>query len=232
MSKGKRRPKKSEAGPAPSPHRPSGGSGKAPAPAVPGAGDRPVGQGTGRPGAGRRGTWLQTHGRDLRFLGFFAGLMAVYYGATTAHPVSGPDGFFDWYLELNAEASAGILHAINYADLERKGKSLVSPRGSITVERGCDAVEPSALFVAAVLASPVAWRSKLLAAVAGTALLMVINLVRIISLFLTAVHWRKAFDIMHLDVWQAAFIFFAIVLWALWASWVTKKRPRQANAEA
>ena len=88
-------------------------------------------------------------------------------------------------------------------------------------------MEPAALFISAVLASPVSWGSRLLAAVVGTALLLTINLIRIISLFLCAVHWRSAFDVMHLDVWQALFIFLAIFLWAIWAAWAVKRHRRK-----
>ena len=171
---------------------------------------------------------METHGRDLKFLGVFALLMVIYWWATTTAPVK--DSFFPWYLEVNAVASADILHLFGYEDMTRNGKSLASPRGSITVERGCDAVEPAALFVSAVLASPVIFTSRLLAVVVGTIFIMLLNLFRIITLFLCAVHWRAAFDIMHLDVWQTAFIIFALVLWGVWAAWVTrKKRPQPAD---
>lgn len=125
---------------------------------------------------------------------------------------------------------------MGYEEVEVEGNAVVSRRGqrrgAISVERGCDAVQPSALFVSAVLASPVPLVSRLGAAAVGTIALMLINLVRITTLFLTAVHWRKAFDVMHLDVWQAAFIFLALLFWALWASWVTRRPTRRADAAA
>jgi len=171
---------------------------------------------------------METHGRDLKFLGVFALLMVIYWGATTTAPVK--DHFFPWYLETNAVASADILHLFGYADMTRNGTSLVSPRGSITVARGCDAVEPAALFISAVLASPVILRSRLIAVAVGTAFIMLLNLFRIITLFLCAVHWPAAFDIMHLDIWQTAFIIFALALWGVWAAWATrKKRLKPAN---
>jgi len=164
---------------------------------------------------------MDTHGRDLRFLVIFAVLMGIYYAATTTAAVK--ERFFPWYLTLNADASVVVLHGVGIDYVQRIHHGLNSPRGSINVERGCDAVEPTALFVAAVLASPVPWLSKLPAVLVGTLILAIVNVVRIVSLFLSAVYWRKAFDILHLDVWQAAFILLAILMWALWASWAVRR---------
>ena len=169
-------------------------------------------------------SWFATHGRDLRFLVVFATLMGLYYVATTTATMK--ERFFPWYLQFNAQASVGILNACGYEDVKVSRTSLSSSKGTISVERGCDAVEPTALFAAAVLASPVAFATKLPAVVAGALVLAVVNIVRIISLFLSAAHWRKAFDLLHLDVWQAAFIFLSLLLWALWAAWATKRQKR------
>jgi exosortase/archaeosortase family protein len=109
---------------------------------------------------------------------------------------------------------------------------MVSPRFSIQIERGCDAVEPSALFVVAVLASPVRFRRKIPPVILGTVFLLVLNVIRIVTLFLTGLHLRSLFDTMHLDVWQAAFIVLAILLWAVWASRVARTRARQPDATA
>ena len=195
------------------------------------AGEKAAGAGeSGKPPSNRERTWFETHGRDLRFLLVFIFLMVIYYTVTTTSTMK--DGFFPWYLESNARASVAVLHSCGYSDVAQEGKSVVSSRGSITVERGCDAIEPSALFVSAVLASPVAIGSRLLAAVVGTILLLSINLVRIISLFLCAVHWTSAFNVMHLDVWQALFIFLAIIFWALWAAWAVKRQRRRSEQYA
>lgn len=170
---------------------------------------------------------METHGRDLRFLALFGLLMVVYSGITSTESVK--DRFFPWYLELNAKGADAVVHLFGYEDMHRKGKSLISPRGSITVERGCDAMAPCALFVSAVLASPVPFMSRVLASLVGTALLLVINLFRIITLFLAAVHWKSAFNVLHLEVWQSAFIFLAILLWAIWAAWESARRRRRAS---
>ena len=182
-------------------------------------GTPPIGGGGGVPPVKR--SWMETHGRDLRFLVIFAVLMGIYYAATTTAAVK--ERFFPWYLTLNADASVVVLHGVGIDYVKRVHHGLNSSRGSINVERGCDAVEPTALFVAAVLASPVPWLSKLPAVLVGTLILAIVNVIRIVSLFLSAVYWRKAFDILHLDVWQAAFILLAILMWALWASWAVRR---------
>lgn len=176
-----------------------------------------------------RKTWYQTHGRDLRFLAIFAVLMGLYYLASTTETME--ERFFPWYLRTNAQAAGGIVHLFGHEQMRVNGKSLIDPRGAISVERGCDAMEATALYVSAVLASPAALGSRFAAAALGTVILAVINLIRIITLFLTNVHWKRAFDVMHLDVWQAAFILIAIVMWAFWASWESRRRQRRSDAQ-
>lgn len=165
---------------------------------------------------GRMGGWYAANRRDLRFLLIFCSCMVLYFCLTLTSFIK--DGFFPRYLRLNASVSGVVLNLMGQ-DVHIDQQAIISSGGSsINVERGCDAVAPSALFVSAVLASPVALGSRLLAATVGMVLLVLLNLVRVISLFLVRVHWPEAFDIMHLDVWQALFIFVAILMWALWAS--------------
>ena len=188
------------------------------------------GSASGPPGGRRRKSWLATHGRDLRFLLIFGVLMGVYFLATTTSTVK--DRFIPWYLETSARACGGVLNLCGDTTVRVEGNAMISTQGrrSVSVERGCDALAPSALFVSAVLASPVALSSRLLAAGVGTLLLLVINLFRIISLYLTRVHWPQAFDVMHLDVWQSLFIFLAILFWAVWATWERRRVLRKRHA--
>jgi len=154
--------------------------------------------------------------------------MGIYYLATLTGPIK--DGFFPAYLRLNARVSGAMLRMMG-EDVSVRDQSMISAEGpAIEIERGCDAVEPSALFVSAVLASPVPLLSRLSAALAGTLLLMILNFVRVISLFLVRVYYPKAFETMHLDVWQALFILLAIMIWAIWASRMSRKRAAQADA--
>ena len=147
--------------------------------------------------------------------------MGLYYLITQIPIVR--DDFFPAYLRLSASASGALLNAVGI-DTTVQGQTLISSRGPrVLIARGCDAVAPSALFISAVLASPVPLLSRLTAILMGTTVLMLLNLVRIISLFLIRVHWPAAFKTMHLDVWQALFILTAVFIWMVWASRAARK---------
>jgi len=174
---------------------------------------------------------MAAHGSDLRFLAVFGLLMAGYYVLTTFDFVE--KKFFPWYLESTAKVSTGVLKVAGYDAVERDGKRMKNPQGSISVERGCDAIAPTALFLSALLASPAALRFKWQGVLFGVLILMAANVIRIITLFLTRVYWHQAFDVMHLDIWQGLFILLAILLWALWASWATNKgKSAKAQVDA
>jgi len=163
----------------------------------------------------------------LRFVIFFG----VYMGALYAFTMT---AFFErhgWvpYLDLNADVSGALLGFFGQ-DVTVAGRAINAPGASLLIERGCDAIHPSALFMSAVLAAPTSIRSRLLGAIVGISLLMVTNLIRIISLFYVRKHWPEIFEMMHVEVWQALFIFLAILLWVIWARWAVRSRAVQVDA--
>jgi exosortase H (IPTLxxWG-CTERM-specific) len=157
-----------------------------------------------------------------RFVLVFAGCVALYYvlSGTTIFR----DHLFPGYLRLNARVTAAALGLIGQ-QVTVNDNCVLSRKFFLTVERGCDAIEPTMLLIAAVIASPVAWRSRLVGIVFGTLALAVLNILRLITLYLTGVYWPAAFEIMHVDVWQAIFIFLALLLWIIWALRAIKPKP-------
>jgi exosortase/archaeosortase family protein len=160
------------------------------------------------------------------FVAAFVLCVAAFYALTTRPLFT--ESFFPAYLRINAWLSAAILRAFDPA-VRAHEAAIVSPHFSVSIVRGCDAIEPSALFVAAVVALPAPAAAKLAGAVLGTAALLVLNLARIVSLFLVGARWPAVFETVHADVWQALFIVVAITLWIGWALWAT---GRAAHASA
>lgn len=163
----------------------------------------------------------------LRAVIVFAVLIGLFYGLVHTPRTEGD--IFQPYLGLIATVTGSIVNLFGY-ETNVVDTSIASPAFSMQIVRGCDAIEPAAAFAAAVLASPVALWTKLPGILAGMLILLLVNLVRLVSLFFIGVHWPSALDVMHEDVWQAAFIVLAIVLWAIWVQWATKDKAGEPHA--
>jgi exosortase/archaeosortase family protein len=174
-------------------------------------------------------TWLSGKRPILRFAAIFAALIIplnVFYYAYYEHS----DAFHS-YLSLNARISAAALRCLG-TPARAYDLAVRSPRFGLTVAQGCDAIQPSVLFLCAVLASPVALRLKLLGLLLGVPALLVLNLVRIVTLFYTGVYYPSLFEMMHIDVWQAIFIVLALLFWITWARWAKGRAAVKVNVSA
>jgi exosortase/archaeosortase family protein len=163
----------------------------------------------------------------LRAVVIFAVLMGMFYGLIHS-PYVGADPFQP-HLGLVARSTGAVLGVLGQ-EITVNGTSVSSPDFSMEIVRGCDAIEPTAAFVAAVLASPVAFWAKIPGILIGAAAMLVINLIRLVSLYFVGVHFPKVLDIMHLDVWQATFVVLAICFWTIWVQWAT--RPKRGRSDA
>ena len=135
------------------------------------------------------------------------------------------------YLEANAWLANGILNALGQ-DSQVSDITIRSTHYAITVRRGCDAIEPSWFFCAALLAFPAPFTRKLMGIVVGAVLLQTLNLVRIVSLFFIGLHSPRFFNTAHVELWPAAFILVAISLWIGWIGWTRRPAPTVPHATA
>ena len=131
-------------------------------------------------------------------------------------------------LELNATMSAILLRLFG-EDATAYGNVLATPRMSLEIYRGCDALEPFGFFVAAVIAFPAGMSRRLVGIAVGAVSMLVINQVRIVSLYYAGIHFPSMFEVLHREVWQAAFIALSLVLLLLWMQWTFWMQDRQAS---
>lgn len=167
----------------------------------------------------RTPNWLRGKRPIFQFVGLFILLLTGFYLFTFLPAMN--KGFLPSYMRLNARMSAAILNVFGEG-ARADGTMVYSSRYSVDIHHGCDAIEPSALFIAAVLAFPAKFLLKLPGLLAGTVVLSLINLFRIVTLFYTGIHLPGSFEFMHEDVWQSLFVLLALVLWVLWAWWATR----------
>lgn len=159
--------------------------------------------------------------RGLRFVLILVALAVAFELAFVGYLANGE--LYASYLELNVRATERLLRLLGVG-ASSEGLTLTAGGGSIVVRRGCDAVEPAALFLFAVLLFPASWPRRLGGALAGVALLSALNLVRLASLVLLQPRSEKAFQILHLAVWPTVMIACAVALWVMWA--LAAQRPR------
>lgn len=174
--------------------------------------------------------WFTWHRGVFIFLAIFGILMGMFYIFITFAPVCNNE-ILPAYHHFIAGASSKVLSFLGEGAMA-SGAGIFSPGFSVTIIRGCDAVEATGLLMCAVLAFPVSLVRKAVGIVAGAFVLAVLNLVRVVALFLIGVHLPRIFNVMHLEVLQGLFILFAVALWVVWLGWAVKSGPRKAGVPA
>lgn len=161
----------------------------------------------------------------LRFGLKFGALMILFY-TLSLKPAF--DRLLYLYLGANARLSSAILNWLGQAT-HVSAITIRSAQFAITVHRGCDAIEPAWFFCAAVLSFPAPLARKIPGLLAGVALILTLNLARIVSLFLIGLHFPRFFDAAHLEIWPATFIIVAIFFWIGWIGWTRRRDHGNAH---
>lgn len=156
----------------------------------------------------------------LKFLGGFAGVMLLfyllYYSSFYQNILAGPvEG-------LQANLAGVILRAMGFEAVV-SGDAISGGGFAVRIAKGCDGIEPLALFLAAIIAFPIAWTLKWPGIVAGVVALAMLNIARIVGLFLVGIYVPSAFEFLHLHGGFVLFTLVAIFVWVVWANWSMKR---------
>ena len=157
----------------------------------------------------------------ISFLLLFGGIMMAFYlfWATDFFQ----NNLLKPLLNLNAKISGSILNLFG-ENVTVVDDRISSDSFQITIRKGCDGVEAIALYLTAVATYPIIWSKKALGLFAGALFLFLMNLIRIVSLFLSGVHVPSIFEFMHVEVWQVLYIILAIGTWLFWIRWSNKSK--------
>lgn len=113
---------------------------------------------------------------------------------------------------------SGLCLKVIDSTVEMRGTEIHNSKFAVNIKNGCNGVEAMIIFLAAVLAFPATWKARTIGLVFGSLAIQLINLVRVIALFLTGVHFRSFFDQSHTVLWQTVVILCSVVLWIFWAN--------------
>lgn len=114
--------------------------------------------------------------------------------------------------------SAVSLHALGFAVSSGPRTLAATDRTfAVVIGNGCNGAWAHLILLASVLAYPASWKEKLLGLAFGQPLLLVLNLLRVVSLFLIGVYIPAAFRAAHVYIWQFLIIGFAMLIIFVWA---------------
>ena len=100
---------------------------------------------------------------------------------------------------------------------------------AVSIEAGCNGVEATIVLVAAVIAFPASWRSRLIAIALGFLAVQVMNIARIISLFYLGNWNMEFFTWIHLYLWPALIMLDVLIVFIVYLRYLSNTaQPAEA----
>jgi exosortase H (IPTLxxWG-CTERM-specific) len=174
------------------------------------------------PPSGDGPVW-QRYRREITFLVLFAALLGGGFALISLNWVN--DHAVEPFTAGIARVSGGILDLLGQ-EVQMRGTVIQGARFAVNIRNGCNGIEAMLIFLAAVLAFPAPWRSRLLGLGLGILAIQLVNLVRVVVLFLTGAYFPRMFDTSHTVIWQTVVILFSVLLWIYWVNrFATPSQP-------
>jgi len=129
---------------------------------------------------------------------------------------STPARFFAAYVSLQAQLVAALVALFDPS--ARLDGTTVSGSFGLEIIRDCSSLDVQALLAAALLASPLRWRSRLLGLGVGLLFLNLANVARIAALYAIGAHLPAAFDTAHEELMPLALVVLACGFFAFWVA--------------
>lgn len=125
--------------------------------------------------------------------------------------------FVDPYTGFVAAFTRTCLRLVG-VDAGGEGPFISGPRFSVTIKNICNGLEVTAIFLATVLGFPSSARAKLLGLALGFPVIFLINVVRIMVLFVLGYRIPNVFEAVHYYYAQAFVIIATVAVWLVWVT--------------
>ena len=153
--------------------------------------------------------------KPARFLIRFIVLLAVLYLPLTLQPVDA--AVIVPFSRAIAVVSAALLNALGQ-HVAVSGVILTAGSHAVSIQNGCNGIEAVVFLVAAIMAFPATWRQRAVGLVAAITLIQILNLARVVTLFLINRYKPDLFELFHLAIWQTVIGGAAIALFYVWTT--------------
>lgn len=137
--------------------------------------------------------------RSAELVRFTLGFGVLFFVLLLLYQVLQDTAAYRYYLdEMMVKPSVGLIGLIGENENVRAaGYRLVWADGRLSVLSGCDGVDAMMLLAAALLASALPWRARLLGILLGVALIYALNLGRIVALYFAFRYHDGLFELIH-----------------------------------
>jgi len=133
------------------------------------------------------------------------------------------------FTSLLARMSGAILRVIG-EPVTITGTRIASPQFAVEILNGCNGVEAMLILVASIFSFPASLAARLGGVLAGSVAIQLLNLVRIVSLFLLGAYHRNIFDLFHSAVWQVIIILASLGIFLFWSLKFAKRADMATSA--
>jgi exosortase/archaeosortase family protein len=116
-----------------------------------------------------------------------------------------------------------------FGDASASGNDITFNRFGASVVPACDGVQPTYIYIAAVLAFPSRWRVRGWGMLIGVPAIFTMNLLRVITMLICGAYWPALFERVHVYVWQTLVIAFTMAVWVFWAELFARPRYQAAS---
>ena len=145
----------------------------------------------------------------LLFLGLLVGFYVILTLALLKNYFSTP------VTTLIASQGAFILKLLGL-NVYASGINISGAGFSVKILGNCNAILETVLFLSAVMAFPASLKEKMIGGSLGTIFIYLLNLLRVVILYLIGVYAPQHFEESHIYVSQSIFIFLVAIFWLLW----------------
>ena len=170
-------------------------------------------------------TGWRKYQREIVFLALFLFLLGAGFTLLSLNWVN--DRFVDPFTMGVAKTSGFALNVIGQ-DVTMRGTQIHGSRFAVDIMNGCNGLETVVIFVSAVLSFPAPIKSRFIGLMLGVVAIQLVNLIRVVALFLTGSYFPALFDSSHTVVWQTIVIGFGVLLWLFWANRFAVPQTREA----
>jgi exosortase H (IPTLxxWG-CTERM-specific) len=163
--------------------------------------------------------------RQVLFLVRFFVLLLVCYVAVSLKQVDA--AVITPFTAGITSVSASILNLFG-EKVTRNGTMIIGGGFAVDIKNGCNGVEAMLFLCAAMVAFDAPVKARVAGLLMASVGVQLLNLVRIVTLFLLGRHRREWFEAFHLAIWQSVIFGAAVLMFVLWTTRVQRQNAAPA----